>query len=86
MKRRPVQLHIGTVSVGSQVPIGKSALGASISHHLTSAFTRSGGDIVDKKEPVHIPEVRVRAHSSMGLDSLGEHVAREIGRKIRGVE
>jgi hypothetical protein len=86
MKQRPVQLHIGTIAVGSQVPIGTSALGASISHHLTSAFARADGGFVDHKDPVHIPEVRVRAHSSMGLDSLGEHVAQEIGRKIRGVE
>lgn len=76
MNKRPVQLHIGQLSVGSKVPIGRGTLASTVSHHLNR-------HILSQPERVgiqdrHIPEIRVRAHPSLGIDALGEHVAQQI--------
>jgi len=86
MKHRPVNVHIGTVSVGSQVPVGRASLTSTITHHLSRTLSAGGVSVDDSNGPVHIPEVRVRAHPGMGMDSLGECVASEIHNQIRGLK
>lgn len=85
-KNPPMRLHIDTVSVGHQVPIGRSSLEASIAQHL---HQRAHAGMTAHHKPgsnVHIPEVRIKAHPSASSDALGELIAQRIGEQIQDHE
>jgi len=84
MKKRPINLNIGTLAVGSKQPVGLGSLQSSVQQHLHRTLAN------DSSQPppsgVNIPEIRVRAHPSMSMDALGEHIAAEIQRQISEAE
>ena len=84
MKKRPVQLNIGTLAVGAQQPIGLGSLESSVHQHLHRSLMNRPQDAL--QHDVHIPEIRVRAHPNMSMDALGEHVATEIQRQLMETE
>ena len=84
MSKRPLHLNIGTLAVGSQQPVGLGSLQSSVQQHLHRALANDASQAAPKD--VNIPEIRVRAHPSMSMDALGEHVAAEIQRQISEVE
>ncbi len=81
---RPVNLHIGTLSVGRQAPVGLGALESSVTHHLGQTMPKAMGSI--DENGVSIPEIRIKAHPNMGVSELGEHVANEIRHHLMEAE
>ena len=81
MSKRGVDLHIGSLNVGSRVPIGRGTLESTVSHHLNQQLAHT--DTASHPQEIHMPEIRVRAHPSLGIDALGEHVARQVLQQIK---